>query len=238
METLTGKVQNPVRLHLPGNPAHCQPPPLVSLDQDRLRLVRGNAGACPGLVGTVVVSNTSEETVTWSTSSDGPLATNPSTGTLDPGASQSVDVFFDCSDFTSGEAVVTFLAQGPEIATTTVLTVDLEFTVTPGSAGRDFTVRHPSPLNNTEITMWLSIPDGAVVDSSRITDTTTGEEPPAVPWAPASALTWNYSEGFRPGFTSWFGIELVVPNPSPFDCACPALEWNYTFWYSFPMRNR
>lgn len=238
METLLGSDQTPVYLHQPGDAPWCRPPPLLVLDQDELTFVRTNSGSCPGSIGNVVVRNQSNEVVTWSSSSAGAVITQPSQGTLAPGAEQQVEVLFDCSDFRAQVTDVIFTAQGSDTETRTRLTVELDITVSSGTADRSFSVRHPGPLGTTKITLWLPIPDGSAVDSSRIVDTSTQEPPAAAPWLPASPLTWSVAEGFRPDFTTWYGIDINITNNVLNQCSCPTLEWNYQLWYSFPMGER
>lgn len=68
---------------------------------------------CPQVVGTVTLTNPSDDVAEWEAAPEAPLEVQPAAGTLESGGSVTVDILFSCNTRESFRAGVTFHAFDP-----------------------------------------------------------------------------------------------------------------------------
>jgi len=189
---------------------------------------------CSRIIGSFQVSSQTEQDVeVVITSSHPAVQLDPSKFTITGKRSRTVFALFNCSVPPPVNATLTVVATA-EYGYRDTTEVDVHVLPPGGKIEKQFTIRAPGIAKINNYQLWHNVPAGAVVDSMRLIDTATGEDPPVFPWPQSTAAFSITYEGINPQDASQHGIEFKLDDFFGAGCPeCPLLTWRHTLWYSY-----
>ncbi|MFN0151664.1 MAG: hypothetical protein ACKVU1_13250 [bacterium] len=192
----------------------------------------------PYAIGDLAIMSNSSVAVTWSVATgNAAIAAQPAAGTLAPGGTAKISFLYTGGAQSPFTTNIVFTASEGAGQRTEETTIPLTARIGEGFVEREFEIEAPlGPLSGRVYELFLRIPEGAIVESTELIDTTTGKPPAAVPWPAAPFVNYVLMyEGERGTTPREYGIRFRFENLTLESCTvCGRTPWRYRINYSFP----